>query len=212
MHRPLKNHPNNADPFFGFTGASNDPELEARLHSVLEGLYYLHHKEIELGLTRTYRFLERLGNPHLRLPPVVHVAGTNGKGSTTAILRSLLEASGHKVHVYTSPHLMHPTERIRIAGKPITSSTLLDIVNECIEINSGDPITFFELFTCAAFLAFTRTPADFVLLETGLGGRLDSTNVIPKPACTIITTISYDHMAFLGDTLAKIAEIGRAHV
>lgn len=200
-----KSQPSNNSFQGRFTGASDDPILEARLTSLLEGIYYLHHKEIDLGLDRTYRFLERIGNPHLHLPTVVHIAGTNGKGSTTATLRALLEASGHKVHVYTSPHLVHPTERIRLAGAPITSQALLDILNECIDINNGDPITFFELFTCAALLAFQRTPADFVLLETGMGGRLDTTNVIPNPACTIITTISYDHQSFLGDTLAKIA-------
>lgn len=179
--------------------------LEAQLQALLTTLYGLYHKEIELGLTRTYRYLERLGNPHLRLPKVVHIAGTNGKGSTTATLRALLEASGHTVHVYTSPHLMHPTERIRLAGAPITSQALYDLLTECIEINNGEPITFFELFTCAALLAFARAPADYLLLETGMGGRLDTTNVVPHPVCTIITTISYDHMAFLGDSLDKIA-------
>lgn len=188
-----------------FTGASDDPILEGQLHALLTSLYALYHTEIDLGLTRTYRFLEQLGNPHLHLPPVVHIAGTNGKGSTTATLRSLLEASGHTVHVYTSPHLMHPTERIRLAGSPITSRALFDVLTECIEINQDAPITFFELFTCAAFLAFSRTPADYLLLETGMGGRLDTTNVVPNPICTIITTISHDHMAFLGDSLDKIA-------
>lgn len=188
-----------------FTGASDDPILEGQLQSLLTSLYALYHTEIDLGLARTYRFLERLGNPHLRLPKVVHIAGTNGKGSTTATLRALLEASGHTVHVYTSPHLMHPTERIRLAGSPITSQALFDVLNECIEMNAGAPITFFELFTCAAFLTFARTPADYLLLETGMGGRLDTTNVVPNPICTIITTISYDHMAFLGDSLDKIA-------
>ncbi len=188
-----------------FTGASDDPVIEERLDTLLNSLYYLHHKDIDLGLDRTYRFLNQIGNPHLHLPKVVHIAGTNGKGSTTAILRALLEASGHRVHVYTSPHLIHPTERIRVAGRPITSEAFLTLLDECIAINDGAPITFFELTTCAALLTFSRTPADFVLLETGMGGRLDTTNVVPNPACTIITSISYDHMVFLGDTLPKIA-------
>lgn len=188
-----------------FTGASPDASVEARLEEILQHLYTFYHVEIDLSLNRTYRFLKRLGEPHLKLPRVVHIAGTNGKGSTTATLRTLLEASGHSVHVYTSPHLVHPTERIRLAGKPITSEALIDVLTECIEINKGEPITFFEMFTCAAFLAFSRTPADWLILETGMGGRLDTTNVIAKPAATIITSISYDHQAFLGDTLEKIA-------
>lgn len=136
---------------------------------------------------------------------MVHVAGTNGKGSTIATLRSLLEASGQSVHVYTSPHLVHPTERITLAGTLISSKALIDVLTECIETNKNEPITFFELFTCAALLAFSRTPADWLILETGMGGRLDTTNIVSQPACTIITTISWDHMAFLGDSLAKIA-------
>lgn len=188
-----------------FTGASDDPEVEARLEELLQHLYSFYHTEIDLSLNRTYRFLERLGNPHLRLPPTVHIAGTNGKGSTTATLRALLETSSHSVHVYTSPHLVHPTERIRLAGRPITSEVLISVLTECIEINQGEPITFFEMFTCASLLAFSRVQADWLLLETGMGGRLDTTNVISDPAATIITTISYDHQKFLGDTLPEIA-------
>lgn len=188
-----------------FHGASDDPATEARLDTLLQGLYGLYHTEIDLSLDRTYRFLKKLNNPHLQLPKAVHIAGTNGKGSTTATLRALLEAAGQRVHVYTSPHLVHPTERIRLAGAPIGSQALIDLLNECIEINNGEPITFFELFTCAALLGFSRVPADWLILETGMGGRLDTTNVIPNPAATIITTISYDHMKFLGDTLPKIA-------
>ncbi len=186
-------------------GASDDPAIEARLESLLQRLYGFYHTEIELSLNRTYRFLEQLNNPHLKLPRTVHIAGTNGKGSTTATLRALLEASGQTVHVYTSPHLVHPTERIRLAGAPIGSQALIDLLTECIETNKDEPITFFELFTCAALLGFSRVPADWLILETGMGGRLDTTNVIPHPAATIITTISYDHMKFLGDTLPKIA-------
>lgn len=188
-----------------FTGASTDPAIEARLEALLQHLYTFYHTPIELSLNRTYRFLEKLGNPHLALPKTVHVAGTNGKGSTIATLRALLEASGHSVHTYTSPHLVHPTERIRLAGALIDSEALCEVLDECIEINNGDPITFFEAFTCAAFLALSRTPADWLLLETGMGGRLDTTNVLHNPAATVITTISYDHQSFLGDTLAKIA-------
>jgi len=188
-----------------FTGASPDRAVEARLEAILTHLYSFYHTEIDLSLDRTYRFLKRLGNPHLRLPQVVHVAGTNGKGSTIATLRALLEASGQTVHTYTSPHLVHPTERIRLAGDLIGSEALCEVLTECIESNQNEPITFFELFTCAAFLAFSRVKADWLLLETGMGGRLDTTNVIAKPAATIITTISYDHMKFLGDTLPLIA-------
>jgi len=187
------------------SGASPDPAVEAQLEAILQRLYSFYPSEIDLNLDRSYRFLSRLGNPHLRLPPTVHVAGTNGKGSTIAALRALLEASGHTVHVYTSPHLVHVTERVRVSGELISSEALIALLNECIEINQNEPITFFELFTCAVLLGFTRAPADFVLLEVGMGGRLDTTNVIQDPIATIITTISYDHMAYLGDTLPKIA-------
>jgi dihydrofolate synthase/folylpolyglutamate synthase len=189
-----------------FTGASSDQAVEAQLEAVLQHMYSFYHTEIELDLGRTYRFLEELGNPHLRLPPVVHVAGTNGKGSTIATLRALLEASGQTVHVYTSPHLVHPTERIRLAGELISSEALLALLNECIEINRNRPITFFELFTCAALLGFSREPADWLILETGMGGRLDTTNVVATPALTVITAISYDHMRFLGNSLSAIAK------
>ena len=195
----------NAEHGSRFTGASSDPTVEARLENVLHHLYGFYKTKIDLSLDRAYRFLKTLGDPHLRLPPVVHVAGTNGKGSTVATLRSLLEASGQSVHVYTSPHLVHPTDRITLAGKPISSEALIDVLTECIETNKNEPITFFELFTCAALLAFSRTPADWLILETGMGGRLDTTNIVSQPACTIITTISWDHMAFLGDSLTKIA-------
>lgn len=188
-----------------FTGASADPAIEGRLEALLRHLYGLFHTEIDLSLDRTYRFLERLGNPHLHLPRTVHIAGTNGKGSTTATLRALLEASGHTVHVYTSPHLVHPTERIRLAGELISSEAFIEVLTECIEINNGEPITFFEITTCAALLMFSRVPANFLLLETGMGGRLDTTNVVPTPVATIITTISFDHTSYLGDTLPKIA-------
>lgn len=184
---------------------SDDPALEKRLGDTLQKLYSFHDQEIDMSLERVTRFLHQLGDPHLNLPPVIHVAGTNGKGSTIAILRSLLEASGKSVHVMTSPHLIHPTERIRLAGELISTPALIDVLEECLAINHAEPITFFEMFTAATYLAMSRTPADFVLLETGMGGRLDATNVIPNPLCTIITTISKDHEDFLGSTLEKIA-------
>lgn len=206
----MTSQPKNLHPAKGtgirVNGASSDPSIEDRLSAVLNHLYGFYHTEIELSLDRTYRFLERLGNPHLKLPPVVHVAGTNGKGSTVATLYALLTAAGHSVHTYTSPHLVHVTERIRLAGEFITSEALIDVLTECIEINNDEPITFFEMFTCASFLALSRTSADWLILETGMGGRLDTTNVIPKPAVTIITTVSYDHMKFLGDSLPQIAK------
>ena len=172
---------------------------------VLQRLMALHPKKIDLSLGRIERLLAVLGNPQDQLPPVVHVAGTNGKGSTVATLRACLEADGYRVHAYTSPHLVRFHERIRLAGKLIDEDALLALLEEYERANRGAPITFFEITTAAAFLAFTRTPADVVLLETGLGGRLDATNVIARPAATAITPISLDHQAFLGDTIAAIA-------
>jgi len=151
------------------------------------------------------RLLAALGDPQAALPPVIHVAGTNGKGSTVAFLRSCLEAAGRRVHVYTSPHLVRFAERIRLAGKVIEEPALVAVLEECERANKGEPITFFEITTAAALLAFSRAPADYVLLEVGLGGRFDATNVIERPAVTAITPISLDHQQFLGDTLAKIA-------
>lgn len=184
---------------------SDDPALEKRLDDTLQKLYSFYDQEIDMSLERVECFLNQLGDPHLKLPPVIHVAGTNGKGSTIAILRSLLEASGKTVHVMTSPHLVHPTERIRLAGDLISTQALINVLEECLAINHSEPITFFEMFTAATYLAMSRTPADFILLETGMGGRLDATNVIPNPICTIITTISKDHESFLGNTLKEIA-------
>ena len=165
----------------------------------------LHPKVIDLSLGRVETLLERLGNPHRKLPPVVHVAGTNGKGSTIAFMRAMLEAAGYRVHCYTSPHLVHFNERIRVAGTLIDDAALSGLLEECESANSGDAITFFEVTTAAAMLAFSRTPADIVLLETGLGGRLDATNVIDAPALCVITPVSLDHQHFLGDTLEEIA-------
>jgi len=150
--------------------------------------------------------LEKCGNPQNHLPPVFHVAGTNGKGSTCAFLRAILEATGYRVHVYTSPHLVHFHERIRIAGKLIEEKELVDILSECERVADMANVSYFEVSTAAAFLAFARHPADFTILETGLGGRLDATNVVDKPLATIITRLSYDHRQFLGETLTEIAQ------
>jgi dihydrofolate synthase/folylpolyglutamate synthase len=172
---------------------------------VLERLSRLHPKLIDLSLGRIERLLAALGNPEEELPPVIHVAGTNGKGSTIATLRACLEAGGYRVHAYTSPHLVRFHERIRLAGRLIEEEALIALLEECERANGGTPITYFEITTAAALLAFARTSADIVLLETGLGGRLDATNVIREPVVTAITPISLDHQAFLGDTIAQIA-------
>ena len=172
---------------------------------VLARLTQLHPKKIDLSLGRIERLLAALGNPHDKLPPVVHVAGTNGKGSTIATLRACLEAAGLRVHVYTSPHLVRFNERIRLAGQLIEEEALLSVLEECERANRDQAITFFEITTAAAFLAFARTPADVALLEVGLGGRLDTTNVVRRPLVTAITPVSLDHQAFLGDTVRAIA-------
>jgi dihydrofolate synthase / folylpolyglutamate synthase len=172
---------------------------------ILDRLKVLHPKAIDLSLDRVWRLMAALGHPERSLPPVIHVAGTNGKGSTVATLRAVLEAAGHRVHVYTSPHLVRFSERIRLAGSIIDEAALAEILEEIERRNAGEPITFFEVTTAAAFLAFARTPADVTLLETGMGGRLDATNIIDRPLATVITPISYDHMQFLGTTLAEIA-------
>ncbi|MFO1121572.1 MAG: folylpolyglutamate synthase/dihydrofolate synthase family protein [Hyphomicrobiales bacterium] len=173
--------------------------------AILTRLLTLHPKIIDLSLDRMERLLARLGHPERRLPPVIHVAGTNGKGSTVACLRHIMEAAGLKVHAYTSPHLVKFHERIRVAGELISETDLTALLEECETANGGVPITFFEITTAAAFLAFSRVPADYLLLEVGLGGRLDATNVIDRPAVSVITTIDYDHQQYLGDTLALIA-------
>jgi dihydrofolate synthase/folylpolyglutamate synthase len=177
--------------------------------AILTRLLTLHPKIIDLTLDRMWRILGKLGNPQEKLPPVIHVAGTNGKGSTVAYLRAMMEAAGLTVHCYTSPHLVRFHERIRI-GRPqggmlIPEAELSALLEECENANAREPITFFEITTAAAFLAFSRVPADYLLLEVGLGGRLDATNVISKPKLSIITTIDYDHQQFLGDTLTLIA-------
>ncbi|HEX6841033.1 MAG TPA: bifunctional folylpolyglutamate synthase/dihydrofolate synthase [Stellaceae bacterium] len=171
---------------------------------ILQRLLRLH-PPLDLSLDRVRRLLAALDDPHEHLPPVVHVAGTNGKGSTVAFLRAALEAAGYRVNVFTKPHLVRFNERIRLTGKLIDEALLGELLEECERANAGQPITYFEITTAAAFLAFARTPADIVLLETGLGGRFDATNVIAAPAVTAITPVSLDHQHFLGDTVAAIA-------
>lgn len=158
-----------------------------------------------LGLERINALLDRLGNPHHRLPPVFHVAGTNGKGSTCAFLRAALEADGHAVHVYSSPHLCQFNERIRLAGSLITNDELATRLNAVLDVAEGLNASFFEVTTAAAFLAFANTRADALVLEVGLGGRLDATNVVERPAVCGIAALGLDHQAFLGDTLEQIA-------
>jgi dihydrofolate synthase/folylpolyglutamate synthase len=173
--------------------------------AILKRLLTLHPKIIDLKLDRMWRILDRLGNPQDRLPPVIHIAGTNGKGSTLAYLRAILEEAGLKVHCYTSPHLVKFHERIRLGGELIGERDLSRLLEECKAANGGEPITFFEITTAAAFLALARQPADYVLLEVGLGGRLDATNVVARPKLSVITTVDYDHQHYLGETLTAIA-------
>src|SRR5687767_4465209 len=158
-----------------------------------------------LGLERISALLARLGNPERRLPPVFHVAGTNGKGSTCAFLRAAIEAAGLTAHVYTSPHLVRFNERIRLAGQLIGDTALAALLEETLDAAGGMEISFFEATTAAAFLAFSRQPADACIVEVGLGGRLDATNVIPAPAVCAITQLGVDHQAFLGDRIEQIA-------
>jgi len=177
--------------------------------TILQRLEELHPKLIDLSLGRIERLAAALGNPHDQLPPVIHVAGTNGKGSVIAYLKAMLEAAGLRVHVYTSPHLRDFSERICLAGPggaaPIGEDALIDLLERVERANAGEPITFFEITTAAAFLAFAENPADVVILETGLGGRLDATNIVGRPALSVITPVSIDHSDFLGDTIPQIA-------
>jgi dihydrofolate synthase / folylpolyglutamate synthase len=173
--------------------------------AILERMMTLHPKVIDLTLGRVERILAVLGHPERKLPPVIHIAGTNGKGSTQAMIRAGLEADGDRVHAYTSPHLARFHERIRLAGELISEPALTALLDECVSANGPAEITFFEITTAAAFLAFARTPADWTLLEVGLGGRLDATNVVDHPKLTIITPVSLDHQSFLGDTVSAIA-------
>ena len=172
---------------------------------ILQRMMSLHPKVMDLVLTRVWRLLAALDNPQDRLPPVIHIAGTNGKGSTLAMIRAGLEGAGLTTHAYTSPHLARFHERIRVAGDLISEARLSQILDECWEANAHQTITYFEITTIAAILAFSRVPADYTLLEVGLGGRLDATNVVARPAACVITPVSIDHQQYLGDTLAEIA-------
>ncbi|MGB1154383.1 MAG: bifunctional folylpolyglutamate synthase/dihydrofolate synthase, partial [Paracoccaceae bacterium] len=172
---------------------------------ILERMMALHPKVIDLTLDRVWRLLAALDSPQNSVPPVVHIAGTNGKGSTLAMIRAGLEAAGKQVHAYTSPHLARFHERIRLAGTLISEPDLTALLDECYKANDGADITYFEITTCAALLGMARSAADYTLLEVGLGGRLDATNVIANPALSIITPVSIDHQQFLGETLPEIA-------
>ena len=176
-----------------------------RSDAVLKRLLSLHPKKIDLALDRILRLLGELGNPQNKLSPVIHVAGTNGKGSVCAFARAMLEAQGLKVHVHTSPHLVRFHERIRIAGRLISEEALVSLLEEVEQVNRGRAITFFEITAAAMFLAFSRYPADACILEVGLGGLYDATNVVPHPAMTVIQPVGMDHREFLGDDLAGIA-------
>lgn len=179
------------------------------LDAILSRLPGLHPRKIDLSLGRIERLLADLGHPERRLPPVIHVAGTNGKGSTVAFIRAMLEAAGRRVHAYTSPHLVRFNERIRLArpggGRLIGDDDLASVLAECERVNAGQSISFFEITTAAAFLAFSRAPADVLLLEVGLGGRFDATNVVARPLATVITPVSMDHPEFLGTSVERIA-------
>ena len=178
--------------------------------AILARFLALHPKLIDLSLGRLQRLLGALGDPHRRLPPVIHVAGTNGKGSTVAFMRSVLEAAGLAVHVYTSPHLVRFHERIRIGapggGRLVDEDALVDAFRRCEEANASAPITVFEITTAAALLLFSEKPAHVLLLEVGLGGEFDATNVIEKPMATVVTPIGMDHSEYLGDTLSLVAK------
>ncbi len=177
--------------------------------AILDRLTALHPKKIDLSLDRILALLDRLGRPQDRLPPVIHVGGTNGKGSTIAFLRAMIEAEGRRVHVYTSPHLVRFHERIRLAadggGRFVDEPELAAALEHCESVNAGAPITFFEMTTAAAFHLFAERPADILLLEVGLGGRFDATNVVDRPLASVVTPVSMDHVEFLGDTIEKIA-------
>ncbi|MSP51588.1 MAG: bifunctional folylpolyglutamate synthase/dihydrofolate synthase [Alphaproteobacteria bacterium] len=179
--------------------------MAGQTEAILERLTRFHPKSIDLSLGRIERLLKKLGRPDQKLAPVIHVAGTNGKGSVVTYIAAVLRAAGYRVQVYTSPHLVNFAERIRLTGGIIGNDHLNDCLTACEKANGDNPITFFEITTAAAFLAFAGEPADFVVLEVGLGGRLDATNVIPRPLLTAITPVSLDHQSFLGHTLGKIA-------
>jgi len=179
--------------------------VNSRIEGAIARLHALHPRLIDLSLERLEVLLAKLDHPERRLPPVIHVAGTNGKGSTCAFLRAIGEAAGLRVHVYTSPHLVRFNERIRLAGELISDAALAATLEEVESVNDGAAITVFEVITAAALVAFARTPADMCVLEVGLGGRADATNVVAHPAACAITSISLDHREFLGSTLEAIA-------
>jgi len=179
--------------------------VAVRSDTILLRLTALHPSRIEMGLGRIERLLGQLGHPERKLPPVIHVAGTNGKGSVCAFARAMLEAQGLKAHAYTSPHLVNFRERIRLAGQIIEEGELCATLEECERINDGEPITFFEITTAAAFLAFSRQHADALILEVGMGGKTDATNVVPRPRVSVITPVGLDHQEFLGATIADVA-------
>ena len=179
--------------------------MSGRIGDITARLHGLHPRLIDLTLDRLRALLAKLDHPERRLPPVIHVAGTNGKGSTCAFLRAMGEAAGLRVHVFTSPHLLRLNERIRLAGEEVSDAALIDALERTERANDGAPITVFEVLTAAAFLLFAETPANLCVLEVGLGGRGDATNVVERPAACAITSISLDHQDFLGDTLEKIA-------
>ncbi|MEX0752671.1 MAG: folylpolyglutamate synthase/dihydrofolate synthase family protein [Xanthobacteraceae bacterium] len=180
-----------------------------QVDAIAARLLTLHPKLIDLSLDRMERILAQLGHPQRKLPPAIHVAGTNGKGSVIAFMRAMLEAAGKRVHVYTSPHLVRFNERFRLGasdgGKLVSDDELMQALAECERVNAGEPITVFEITTAAGLLLFSRHPADVLLLEVGLGGRLDATNVIEEPLATVITPISFDHAEYLGDSIDQIA-------
>jgi dihydrofolate synthase/folylpolyglutamate synthase len=186
-----------------------EDELMTSIDAIVARLTALHPKLIDLSLDRMRHILDALGHPERRLPPVIHVAGTNGKGSTIAFLRAILEAGGLRVHVYTSPHLVRFNERFRLAapgeGRLVGDDELAEVLAECERLNAGAPITVFEITTAAGLVLFARHPADVLLLEVGLGGRLDATNVVDRPLATVITPVSLDHAEHLGDTVGKVA-------
>src|SRR5712692_9259543 len=177
--------------------------------SIVARLTTLHPKRIDLSLDRMWRILDALGHPERGLPPVIHVAGTNGKGSTIAFMRAVLEAGGLRAHVYTSPHLIRFNERFRLGAKGngalVSDDELADVLAECERANADAPITVFEITTVAGLLLFARHPADMLLLEVGLGGRLDATNVVERPLAGVITPVSFDHAEHLGNTVGEIA-------
>jgi dihydrofolate synthase/folylpolyglutamate synthase len=185
--------------------AGSKPVPKGRIEGIVERLHALYPRLVDLSLDRLRDLLAKLGHPERRLPPVIHVAGTNGKGSTCAFVRAMAEAAGQRVHVYTSPHLVRFNERIRLAGSLVTDEALALALEEVEQVNAGAPITVFEVITAVAFHLFARTPADLCVLEVGLGGRGDATNVVDRPAACAITSISLDHREMLGDTLALIA-------